>query len=382
MTKKISLVVNDAGGGHQASGRALATAIAQYCPHWQTQEVDAYRDVLNFPATYGYNLLLRLNWTAPFWPLLVPPFLWYKKLRQQVWLTKLRKYWQQQQPDLVVSLIPFINRELYDSWQQVKPGAPFFILMTDLASDPPHFWLEPWEQQQNLFVICPTPKAIEQALNLGYPKSQLFSTSGVILHPRFYEPLDSMDKIPVASSSTFDRDRERQALGLDPNLTTGVVFFGGQGSKSMLRIAQRLSTANLPLQLIFLCGKNQSLVEKLGGFPHSHAWIVEGFTHSVPYYLSLADFLIGKPGPASLSEAIACNLPVITIYNSSTLWQERYNIEWVREKQLGIVIENWEEVDGAVAKLMQSQTMAYYQHNVGTIENRAIFEVLNILAKT
>ena len=384
---KISLVVNDAGGGHRASAQALEAAIAGQCPNWQTDRVDVYRDILGLPVTYSYNLMLRLDWTVPFWPVLVPWFHWHKRLRQKAWLAKLQRYWQQQQPDLVVSAIPFVNRELYRSLQQVRSGIPFVILLTDLADDPPNFWLEAWQGEPNVFAICPTSRAMERALELGYPKTQLFETSGVVLHPRFYQPMTRPDRFsdrnPAGSASKqqsdLDRDRERQILGLDPDLTTAVLFFGGQGSNTMLRIADRLEASGLPLQLIFLCGKNQSLVRQLRCRCHRYPWVVEGFTDSIPYYLSVADFLIGKPGPGSLSEAIACNLPVITVCNSSTLWHERYNAQWIRERELGIVLPDFREIDRAVATLIQPQTLARYRANAGAIENRAIFEVVNIL---
>ena len=62
---------------------------------------------------------------------------------------------------------------------------------------------------------------------------------------------------------------------------------------------------------------------------------VEGFTKEVPRYMQLADYFIGKPGPGSVSEALAMKLPVIVESNAWTLPQERYNGEWVRERASG-----------------------------------------------
>ena len=300
--KKIALVVQDGGGGHRVSAQALEAVMADQCPTWSADRVDLYRDILNLPIAYGYNFILRLGWTGLFWPVTVPWFRWHRRLRRRAWLAKLQHYWRQQQPDLVVSLIPFVNQELYHSLQTVRPGAPFMIALTDLATEPPNFWLDPWQGEPNLFVICPTPKAMEQALALGYPKTQLFETSGVILHPRFYQPIrpvqrpdwaDALSESSIASTQTsgcrlpasssessffsFDRGRERQRLGLDPDLITGVLLFGGQGDNIMLQIAQRLDASDLPLQLIFLCGKNQSLVNQLRRYAHRYPWVVEGF---------------------------------------------------------------------------------------------------------
>jgi hypothetical protein len=69
--------------------------------------------------------------------------------------------------------------------------------------------------------------------------------------------------------------------------------------------------------------------------------LVEGFTSEIPYYMALSDFFIGKPGPGSISEALAMKLPVIVERNSWTMPQERYNAEWVLEKQVGIVLHSF-----------------------------------------
>ena len=92
--------------------------------------------------------------------------------------------------------------------------------------------------------------------------------------------------------------------------------------------------------------------------------------------------MIGKPGPASLSEAIALNLPVITVCNRSTLWHERYNAQWIAEQKLGIVLPNFRGIDQAVKTLMQPETLARYQANTNAIVNRAIFEVVDIFQET
>ena len=69
-----------------------------------------------------------------------------------------------------------------------------------------------------------------------------------------------------------------------------------------------------------------------------------GFTKEVHRLMCSADFLIGKPGPGSIAEAMVRKLPVILECNSWTLPQERYNTEWVREKRVGIVLDDFTEI--------------------------------------
>ena len=69
---------------------------------------------------------------------------------------------------------------------------------------------------------------------------------------------------------------------------------------------------------------------------------VVGFSSEIPYFMSLSDFFIGKPGPGSITEAIKMKLPVIVERNAWTLPQERYNADWVKEKRCGIVLDSFQ----------------------------------------
>jgi UDP-N-acetylglucosamine:LPS N-acetylglucosamine transferase len=185
----------------------------------------------------------------------------------------------------------------------------------------------------------------------------------MILRPTFYEPV------------TVDRAAERTRLGLDPEKPTGLVLFGAQGSKVMLEIDRRLDGT----QLIFVCGKNTSLAQKLRARPAKAKRFIEGFTSAIPYYMQVSDFFIGKPGPGSISEAVAMKLPVILERNMWTLPQERYNAEWVMERNTGIVLRNFRQVAAAADRMLGN--LAGFRENVGKIQNRAVFEIPEIFER-
>ena len=147
----------------------------------------------------------------------------------------------------------------------------------------------------------------------------------------------------------------------------------------MAGIAKRVSEANLQLQLIFLCGRNQRLREELQALKLNVPVYAEGFTSEVPYYMHLSDFFIGKPGPGSISEALAMKLPVIVERNSWTLVQERYNTEWIEQNQVGIVINSWKHIAEGLEQLLQPTQFERFRANAAAMENRAVFEIPEIL---
>ncbi|MBU2286011.1 MAG: galactosyldiacylglycerol synthase, partial [Gammaproteobacteria bacterium] len=260
----------------------------------------------------------------------------------------------------VVSLIPNFNRVLCEALQATLPGVPYVTVMTDLADLPPRFWIESEAPQH---VVCGSARAVAQARAAGLPESRIHATSGMLIRPDFYE------------RPPLDRAAERSALGLDPDRPTGLVLFGGHGSAAMIGIAKRLSG----MQLILACGHNGRLARTLAGLPSSVPRHVLGFTPDIARYMQLSDFMIGKPGPGTLSEAVQMELPVVVVRNRYTLPQERYNTDWVRELGVGVVCSSFTKVGPPVEALVRD--LDGLRAATRRVRNRAVFEVPGILQK-
>ena len=361
---KIDFMFFEAGGGHRAAANALKSVVDAQKREWDVRLVnlqelldplDIFRKYTGIRMEDVYNLALKKGWTLGS-PQLTVAMHALIRLYHGDQVRLLKKFWQDGEPDLVVSLIPNFNRALRQSLSK----APLVTILTDLADYPPHFWMERQEQ----YFICGTEKAAEQAAALGFAADRVFRTSGMILRPKFYEPI------------ALDRAEERRRLGLDPELPTGLVLFGGEGSNAMLQVAKRVSAR---AQFIFICGRNQKLAERLRRLPTKFPKHVEGFTAEIPYFMHLCDFFVGKPGPGSISEALAMQLPVVVERNAWTLPQERYNTEWIRENQFGVVLGSFREIDEGLRELLEPANFARFRASAAAIKNRAVFEIPEIL---
>jgi hypothetical protein len=267
---------------------------------------------------------------------------------------------------MVVSVIPNFNRAIYQAMQHVMPKVPMVTILTDMADYPPHFWIE----RQPQYLICGTERAYDQALGLGHSPDRVFRTSGMILNPRYYELVH------------IDRGPDRVALGLYPDLPTALMMFGGEGSTVMLDIARRLDASGMDMQILAICGKNKKLEAAMRVMTSRIPIHVEGFTREVPRFMRLADFFIGKPGPGSISEAVAMGLPVIIERNHWTLPQERYNADWVEEQGVGISLHSFRrEIVSAVRKMLEPAPRCEFVKRVNQQQNRAVFEIPEILGK-
>ena len=374
MNLKIALIYIDAGGGHRAAAAALCEVIREQQRPWDVEMVSIQDllDPIDFIREYTgirfqdvYNIMLQRGWTLGT-AQLIPLMHMVIRLSHGRQVGVLERYWAKHRPDMVVSLIPHYNRALKSTLDHAWPGTPFVTVLTDIADYPPHFWIEPQEQH----VICGSEMAERQARELGIPADHVLRTSGMILNPRFYASLN------------LNHRAERLRRGLRPELPTGLVLFGGEGSAEMLRIAKALNREDSGIQLILLCGKNEDLAAQLRALPQRIPMFVQGFTRDVPLYMEIADFFIGKPGPGSISEALAKRLPVIVQRNAWTMAHERYNADWVEEMGVGLVIRNFStDLAGAVRTLLAPDNYQRFRNHAAQMRNSAVYEIPGMLAR-
>jgi 1,2-diacylglycerol 3-beta-galactosyltransferase len=364
---RVDLVYFNAGGGHRATALALRDAIAELALPWEVRLVDlvrvldpsaSFRRTLGFDPEQVYNLRLQRGWTlglAQELKLLQGAL----RLAHRPLLTPLVRHWAATEPDLVVSLVPNVNRVLCESVATALPGVPYVTVLTDMADHPPHFWIEPGLDQ---WLVCGTPRAVQQAQDAGVPASRIAATSGMVIKPSFYRP-------PAG-----DRRALRASMGLDPDALTAVVMFGGQGSRQMLRVARLLDD----VQLVLLCGRNERLREQLATLQRRAPHAALGFHDDIAPLMRLGDLFLGKPGPGCLSEAVHLGLPVVTLRNAWTLPQERYNTEWVEERGVGLVVPSLAALPAAVRRL--GGGLERYRDATRRQPNRAVWEVPEVLA--
>jgi Monogalactosyldiacylglycerol (MGDG) synthase len=368
--KTIDLVWFNAGGGHRAAAQALEQVMLMQGRPWRVRKVNL-TEVLDPTALFKrvtgiepedlYNKRLASGFTlglAQELKLLQAGI----RLAHGTIVQRLARHWAATQPDMVVSLIPNFNRALHDSLKLERPSAPFVTVLTDMADHPPAFWIEPTLDQHR---VCGTAHAMEQALAAGCDPARVHAVNGMILRPEFH------------FAPAVDRAAARVQAGLDPQAATGLVLFGGTGSRAMRRIAERLP--NTPL--ILMCGRNESLADALRKDAATAAAprVVVGYTPDVAHWMQLADFFIGKPGPGSLSEAVHMGLPVVVTRNAWTMPQERWNTEWVLQHGLGRVERSFATIAPAVRALLAD--LPAYRERVARVHNRAVFEVPEVLAR-
>ena len=373
---EVVLFIVDAGGGHRASANALVAAAQQEGRPWRfrvvnAQEVlsplDLWRRVTGHPIEETYNELIRAQHTRFLVPTLRLMQFLIRRLRGPL-SRRVAAELKREPAALVVSMFPNFNAVLRDAVRQALPGTSFFVLLTDYADLPRHFWIEPGVDR----VIVGSERAAEQASAAGIPADHITRTSGMVLHPRFY-----------AGGGPAAGEGVRRELGIPDDAFVVMELFGGKGSSEMVPLSQGLLRQAPDWHVLAICGDNEPLVGQLTSLAQSSAGRLHpiGFTKRIADYLSASDVLATKPGPGSLAEAFQQAVPVVVNCNGRTIPQERFNAELVRERGLGRVVASVEEMPAAVAEL-RSDPGAWdaVRANVRALpQNRAVYEALDVI---
>lgn len=372
---KIELLYFDAGGGHRSAMNALTAALNKTHPSYQVtatnvqallKGVDPVHTITGQTSEEIYNRMITHGFT---WG--SRAFLRTLQTGIRLHGTSIRdefsKHWTHTRPHAVVSMIPNFNRYIYRGLRANSLDVPYVTIMTDIADSPPNFW-QVRHRRRDMHIICGSERAHMQAHLSGfYEPDRIYKVSGMILKPSFYEAANPA--LPEISHAS---------LGLDPLKPTAIIMFGGNGSRVSVDIMDRLEAENVDVQFIVLCGKDKGLLRSLHNRPNCAAI---GFTDRVADYMRVADFMVGKPGPGSISEALHMGLPVVVENNQRTMIQERYNVTWVCEREAGIAVSSFNQVANTVRYLTRPDVLKHYRAKAAGFENRAVFEIPYILER-
>lgn len=100
-----------------------------------------------------------------------------------------------------------------------------------------------------------------------------------------------------------------------------------------------------PLKTIIVTGRNEKLYKKLSSFEFSNINIL-GFVDNIDKLMDESVFIVTKPGGVTLFEAISKELPLIII--DSSIGQEKGNVDYIKQNNIGIVIEDISELSNVI----------------------------------
>jgi UDP-N-acetylglucosamine:LPS N-acetylglucosamine transferase len=238
---------------------------------------------------------------------------------------------------LVVSVHPLVNRLIGNARRTYKLSFRFVTVVTDLVT-----LHAAWADPDAELCIVPTREAYDLLRTRGFPAEKLVQT-GFPIHPKFAAYIGT-------------RHEARVRLGIDCDSFTLLVTSGGVGSGQLRELVLELDRAYPEQQLMVVTGKNAALRQEqlaLGLRPNIHIY---GFVNNMEELMAASDIIITKAGPGTLMEALAMRRPVIV--TEAVGMQERGNIDFVLNHELGFFCPTRDRIVPAIADLMDANAYA------------------------
>lgn len=202
-------------------------------------------------------------------------------------MSKLQQTINQARPNLIIHTFP----QLAMPKLQKRTGKhlPLVNIVTDF--DLHGRWIHP---DVDRYYVATDDMKLEMTAR-GIPEERI-KVSGIPLKPDFSRPQALNHEV---------------AARLDPCKKTIMLMAGAYGLMPGIRdICERLAGSGR-YQIVAVCGRNRELYrglhEQLGSHPDVH---LLGYVHEVAGLMRASDCIITKPGGITLSEALACRLPI------------------------------------------------------------------------
>lgn len=319
--KNILILHASVGAGHTRAAKAVAGALALEAPDANVVVVDAldlarplfkriygegYLDLVErAPALFGY--LFELTDRRP------SPRAIGDRMRRAVQRWSLGEFvdlLERGNWDAVVNT-HFLAPELIAALRREgRFTAPQMTVVTDY--DAHRIWVhDPTDR------YCVAGNLAAASLRGHGVKATSIGITGIPIDPAFSTPVD--------------REAALKQFGLSGGYPVVVQAAGGHGVGPLEENFRAILASTVPSEIVVVCGRNEAARARLTKIkpPSRHRVKVLGFTDQMRTLMAAADLLVTKPGGLTVSEALACGLPMAMI--NPIPGQEERNSDYLLE---------------------------------------------------
>lgn len=304
--KKIMILYASVGGGHYRAADGIKKYIDEKYPNeYEVELIDG----LNYVSKTVDKIVIKsyVNMAR------YSPKIWSKIYKtgeeshslatfsngvQNLLSHKLYELFEKQDPDIVISTHYFMTEMVACLKRKGKSNCKLAVILTDYASH--KFWLSSKQCVDMYFVAN---EAMKYSLMHEEVQERKIHVTGIPVRPEF---LKEYNKEAILEEFGFTKD--------NPIL---LVFGGGQyGMSDSSKLFKGILDINQDVQIIAIAGKSEDTkktLENLASKSHKKVKIL-GFTDRVAELMSIADFVISKPGGLTTTEILVSNVPFI-IFN-------------------------------------------------------------------
>lgn len=374
--KKILIFTSPGGGGHMSAERALREYLKdeyEISSSFIFQEVLGSFDPIS-TITFGYSCgesIYNYFITKKFYGTInaIGAFgTWSHSALHTSITKKITKFLDTQKPDMVISVVPYVNGALLEATQSLD--IPFIMLPTDLdirtfignIKKPSYhkFHLILGLQDDEILARVSKAKIPEDQVTIGgFPlRSDFFTHKNVRkLKKEFNVPLDK----PVL-----------------------MVMMGAAGSTGIYKFLKQISTIQEQLHVIVVLGRNEQLKNRIDAleFPQNISLTVLGFTQRIADLMAISDICLTKSGSVSFCEALYSEIPILLDATTKSIRWERFNHHFTEKYFIGYSIKRYNDLPQLLSQLLHNpHIIEHMKHNLHTIEKNQLQDTIKPIIK-
>jgi len=271
----------------------------------------------------------------------------------------MREIIHQKQPDAIVCTYSSYQASLAAIFDLEKIHIPVITVVTDLATVN-RLWFHPVAD----VCVVPTQAVYDLAIKAGLPPEKV-KIIGIPVRPELIN--ENQDQAAI-----------RRSLGWREDLFT-VLAIGSKRVEHLYDALWILNHSGFPLQLVIAAGGDEEFYQRC----QETEWHVEthiyNFVDEMGTFMRAADCVLGKAGGLTVSEALACGLPMILV--DVIPGQEIGNADHVVAGNAGVLANDPTEVLEAMAHWLEKDRLHYQQqaqnaHRLG--RPRAGFDIAEL----
>jgi processive 1,2-diacylglycerol beta-glucosyltransferase len=361
---KVFIIYTSAGTGHKKAAEALYQAYKQ---RGKGQEIEFFNalDYTNsfFKWFYGASYLFMITYLPGVWGFFYflldfpPIYFLISPLRKSINFLnskRLRDKLIKDNPEVVISVHFFASQVV---GRLIAKGFLKTKLITVLTDFLPHSF---WVNHLTHFYCVAVPQAKERLIQRGVTEEKI-KVLGIPISPLF---LLKQDKAILRERLNF---RQKTFIVL--------IVSGGFGVGPLEKMLHCLDDSQLDIDLVVVCGRNPFLFKRLKEKNFKKKVNIFGFVNNMHEIMKASDLIITKSGGLSISEALACKLPILIVH--PVPGQETRNCFILTQHRLAIKIKNLKDLQTIILKLMKDEIKQEYLKNIRAISHpQAAFDII------
>ena len=343
---KILIFSASTGGGHKRAAAAIESKIKSLSPETDVAVVDAMKAIgklFDDVVCGGYRFMATKTpkFYGKCYKITDRKTLMYKAVMRSNTLMseRLLKTIEEHDPDIVIICHPFITTMISKLRRQGKINVKAISLITDYAAH--RTYIVP---NIEAYVLAEPQMAKKLVEEYGVDQSIIYPL-GIPVFDKF--------------TSSFDKEKICKNEGLDPNLPTVLLMAGSFGVTAVADFYKNLSEQSKNIQIIVITGKNKKLYDKLNNLINESGCQKSTkllyFVDNVEDYMHISDLIVTKPGGLTVTESLACKLP-LAIY-SALSGQEGDNAEFLTQTGAAVMLDKKDGADQIIELLSNKEKL-------------------------